>query len=157
MRIILHQLRNLIREEYKRIIGESTGTLGEFYLESSSTVARKKGQYELSRDFDLRISPDLLAIMSDPDPDAAITGISSGEHLITINVVDFYSRPNRRSHDIGSRFAFPDYGDEEIEWIPATIDGIALSNEDAKRLGEFLNWKLTDAEREYITEIENDL
>ncbi len=99
------------------------------------------------RDFPLVMTPEMMAFMKVGPEELDGENILSGEHEIEIEVQSRYT-PGRR----GSRRGDPgnwepdDPSEFEVEfWEPLSLDGIWLTDADAKALKEYLD-ELTDEE-----------
>lgn len=121
--------------------------------EPAAMPKRQSTDYEIEREFPLVISPAMAEFMG-ISPGELEGDIDMGPHMIGIDVEANYSPPERYR---GFSDEPPDPGDfEVVSWNAVTLDGMHLTDEDAKKLQAYLGSELTDKEEDMIMQYEAD-
>ena len=139
---------SLLKECIKLMVEtEVEGPQAPLTLSGPFKPAKRGGDYAIYREFPLAMTPELMQLMK-VGPDDLTGDVLEGEQEIFIDVTDVY-------YNKGSRATFHDPGDPEeflVEgWVPESINGVALTPQDAKTLKDFLG-DLTEKEQEQIRE-----
>lgn len=142
----------ILLKEFIKLVLETTGPQEPFTLVGPVKASKVAGDFEIYREFPLQVPPELVTQMG-ITPDELDGGVLMGEHTIDIDVKASYTRSRFK----GSRWQPPDPDEFELEnWIPVAINGVGLSDEDAKRLHDYLGGELTEREQEMVEEHERE-
>lgn len=121
-----------------------------FVIHGNIKPHKAHDDWAIYRTFPLVIIPEMAPIMKLDAQDIASLeqsgGVFNEEHEILIDIKSRYTRSRFK----GSHLEPPDPDEFEANWMPISIDGIALDGEDRQRLYDYLGGELTDKETDAL-------
>jgi hypothetical protein len=134
-------------KEYIKLIVETQSPLFSFTGPLVPAKPTRSQTYEVAREFAITPSPELLQHLNMTEADLDENGALFTEHLVEVEADFHYERPERQTREHPG-----DPGGYSLEdWKPVSLDGFALSPEDAQSLRSHMG-DLTDDEQETIIE-----